>query len=147
MWVSVVSNFMKLVTIPAAMAMGIFVSGCFPINQTISPSVTGVAIDARTHAPISRAQAMVAYSHYPPPTTPEAFTNIRPPIVTTGSDGSFSIPPGKERSWFFILAPGDHFGPWSTLLVKADGYQTAVISCSTLGDAPTNVGKIFLNPK
>jgi hypothetical protein len=137
---------MKLIVSATMMLLLLFVVGCFPVHQTVSPSVAGVVIDAQTYAPVSGAQAVVAYSGYPPPTTPEAFTNTRPPIVFTKSDGSFMIPSGQRRIWVTVL-PIDCFYPVSTLLVRADGYVPAVIPITTIGARATNISKIYLTPK
>jgi hypothetical protein len=123
-----------------------FLTGCFPVRQTISPSVTGIVIDALTHKPVSGAEAVVAYSGDPPPTAPEACTNIRPPMVFTKSDGSFLISAGERRAWQSVF-PIDYAFPASTLLVKKDGFIPSVIPVSTIGAVATNVGNILLTPR
>jgi hypothetical protein len=108
--------------------------------------VTGMVMDAQSRRPVGGAEAVVAYSGYPPPTAPEALTNTRPPTVFTKPDGSFHIPSGERRVWQSIF-PIDHFFPSSTLLVRASGYVPAVVPVTTIGAQPTNVGEIFLTPK
>jgi len=135
-------------TIFAAMMMAVIFSGagCFPVHQTISPGVSGVVVDAHSHVPISGAEAVIAYTSYHPPTIPDLITNTRPPTVFTKADGSFMIPQAQRRIWISIL-PIDHFYPFSTLIVRADGYIPAIIPVTSIGLRDTNVSEILLLPK
>jgi len=62
---------------------------------------------------------------YPPPSVDDAFTNSRPPLITTDSSGHFSIP--AQRRWDFFVVPIDLFPRLGLLAVKHEGYESTTI--------------------
>jgi hypothetical protein len=128
-------------------AVGLLCTGCWPLRLTTSPGASGVLVDAQTHSPISGAKAVVCYPLPSPfetdwPTFQAALTNTRPPLVISGNDGRFFIPP--EHRWVLyhpmpMLAPALGF-----LVVRRDGYEPDMIHLVT--DGTENVGTVFLKP-
>jgi hypothetical protein len=59
-------------------------SGCLPLRYNTSPGASGMVVDAERHSPIAGAEVVVSELIYPPPSAEAAFTNSRPPLVTTG---------------------------------------------------------------
>src|SRR5215813_11651783 len=100
-------------------------AGCLPLRFTTSPGASGVVLDSQTHAPIVGAEVVVSRSTYPPGSVGEAVTNSRPPMITTETNGSFSIPP--ERAWDFFVIPVDAFPHLGLLVVKHDGYDPVLV--------------------
>jgi hypothetical protein len=84
-----------------------------------------MVVDAERHSPIAGAEVVVSELIYPPPSAEAAFTNSRPPLVTTDSAGHFSIP--AERRWDFFVIPIDVFPRFGLLVVKRDGYESMTI--------------------
>jgi hypothetical protein len=99
--------------------------GCLPLRFNTSPGASGVVVDAERHAPIAGAEVVVSQMIYPPPSAEEAFTNSRPPLVTTDTAGHFSIP--AERRWDFFVVPIDAFPRFGLLVVRCEGYQSLTI--------------------
>jgi hypothetical protein len=100
-------------------------SGCLPLRFNTSPGASGVVLDADRQAPIAGADVVVSQMIYPPPSADEAFTNNRPPVVTTDIDGHFTIPP--EKRWDIFVIPIDVFPRFGLLVVKCDGYESLAI--------------------
>ncbi len=117
-------------------------SGCLPLRYNTSPGASGVVVDAERHAPIAGAEVVVSELIYPPPSNEEAFTNSRPPVVTTDAAGHFSIPP--ERRWDFFVIPIDVFPRFGLLVVKCDGYQST--SLPFWSRTVQDVGQVALKP-
>jgi hypothetical protein len=128
-------------------ALCLLCSGCWPMRFTASPGATGMVLDAHSHVPIAGAEVFVSRARYTlplvtnsvtgeieavgctvdqlvPPSLSAAVTNARPPIVITGSDGRFSIPPLKR--WGIYVVPMDVFAPKGTLVVRREGYTNAI---------------------
>jgi len=117
-------------------------AGCVPLRFNTSPGAYGLVLDAERRAPITGAEVVVSQLIYPPPSAQEAFTNSRPPVVTTDAQGHFSIPP--QRRWDFFVVPIDVFPRFGLLVVKCDGYESATIPFWSR--AVQNVGDIALKP-
>jgi len=117
-------------------------SGCLPLRFNTSPGATGVVLDSEHRAPIAGAQVVVSHLIYPPPSADEAFTNSRPPLVTTDAGGHFSLP--AERRWDFFVVPMDIFPRFGLLVVKCEGYQTLVVPFWS--KTVTDVGEIKMQP-
>jgi len=103
----------------------IWCSGCLPLRYNTSPGALGVVVDADRHSPVSGAEVVVSHLIYPPPSVDAAFTNRRPPLVTTDAKGYFSVP--VERRWDFFVVPIDIFPRFGLLVVKCDGYEPMTI--------------------
>jgi len=100
-------------------------SACVPLRFNTSPGASGVVVDSDHHAPIAGAQVVISQLIYPPPSVQEAFTNSRPPLVTTDLRGHFSVP--AERRWDFFVVPIDAFPRFGMLVVKRDGYEPLTV--------------------
>lgn len=107
------------------LAIGFSLSGCLPLRYNASPGVSGVLVDAERHLPIAGAEVVVSQLIYPPPSAEAAFTNSRPPVVTSDTDGHFLIP--AERRWDFFVIPIDVFPRFGLLVVKRDGYEPMTV--------------------
>jgi hypothetical protein len=120
----------------------LLVSGCLPLPYNASPGASGVVLDAKRRAPIVGAEVVVSELIYPPPSAEAAFTNSRPPVVTTDTAGHFSVP--AERRWDFFVVPIDIFPRFGLLVVKCDGYQPLTVPfwSRTVQD----VGELSMNP-
>src|SRR5436190_2017460 len=94
--------------------------GCIPISIPLSPAVSGVIIDGSTAQPLADAEVFMSHATYKlprtidpktgkeiyfsgvttdqliPPSFDEAIRQYRRPVIITGSDGRFSIPPKKR---------------------------------------------------
>ena len=132
----------RLVGAFLCIAVCLSLSGCLPLPYNTSPGASGIVLDAERHAPIAGAEVVVSELIYPPPSAEAAFTNSRPPVVTTDTSGHFSIP--AERRWDFFVIPIDVFPRFGLLVVKCDGYQPLTIPfwSRTVQD----VGKLSMNP-
>lgn len=150
--------------------LGLLCSGCWPMRFATSPGASGVVRDAVTHEPIASATVGVSDVYfrytYPPatpdgqtgmsdserdayvrahkvfPTLSEAIAKIRPPVVVTGPDGHFKVPPIEV--WGLYIMPMDVFPRYATLVVRGDGYEPATFYF--FGWSTTNFGDIFLKP-
>jgi hypothetical protein len=107
------------------LAIGVSLSGCLPLRYNASPGASGVVVDAERHSPIAGAEVVVSQLIYPPTSAEAAFTNSRPPVVTTDTVGHFSIP--AERRWDFFVIPIDVFPRFGLLVVKRDGYEPMTV--------------------
>ena len=125
-----------------SLAVCVSLSGCLPLPYNTSPGASGVVYDAKRHAPIVGAEVVVSELIYPPPSAEAAFTNSRPPVVTTDTAGHFSIP--AERRWDFFVIPIDVFPRFGLLVVKCEGYQPLTVPfwSRTVQD----VGELSMNP-
>jgi hypothetical protein len=127
----------------SVLALGVSVTGCFPMRFTVRPGVSGTVVDSQTHTPVAGAEVFFSrapYSFYqftnqtvegvteeaktaPPPQPPEiavALSNATPPLVFTDMSGRFVIPPTKRRGVHIV--PMDVFAAHATLVVRRDGY-------------------------
>jgi hypothetical protein len=131
----------------------ILCSGClFHFERdTASPGARGVVVDSQTHNPLSGATVVVSrlsnMGQLPP--VADALTNTRPPIVTTGKSGRFSIHP--ERHWELVpFLVGPYYVPPGTLVVQKTGYEPAIVQLwgdiVPLSAQPTNFFVVPLNP-
>lgn len=133
-------------------ALGFLCSGClFRLeHNTVSPGACGVVLDAQTHAPLTGAQVVVSkLSDVQPPSAPDAFTNSRTPVVTTGKNGRFSIRP--VRHWFFVPYLTERYStPGGTLVVRRAGYEPATVQLwgdiMPLAAHTTNFIQVVLRP-
>lgn len=131
-------------------------SGCFPMNVTRSPGVTGVVVDAGSGAPVAGAEVLVSKATSPidrgpdpggAPTVPaapplsEALAAARRPTVTTGPDGRFTIPP--EKRWIMVILGSDPAPPAGTVVVRRNGYAAALREVS---GRTKDMGPIELTP-
>src|SRR5579862_436266 len=107
--------------------LGFVCSGCLLEHNTTSPGARGIVLDAQTHAPLSGARVVVSRLwDTQPPIVSDALTNTRPPVVTTGKSGHFSIRP--ERHWDLVVYLTERFRPpGGTLVVQRAGYKSAVV--------------------
>lgn len=124
------------------LAVCLLLSGCLPLPYNTSPGASGVVLDAKRHAPIAGAEVVVSELIYPPPSAEAAFTNSRPPLVTTDTTGHFSIP--AERRWDFFVIPIDVFPRFGLLVVKCDGYEP--LTMPFWSRKVQDVGEISMNP-
>jgi hypothetical protein len=125
--------------------VGLFCAGCVPTHIISSPGASGIVIDRKTRQAVAGAQVAISRSwrrdwpEYGPPTLDEALQNTRPPIVVTGTNGHFLIPP--ERSWIMDFPPPEGTAR-GTLVVGRDGYNPAMVPLTeTLRD-----GTVLLTP-
>jgi hypothetical protein len=117
-------------------------SGCLPLRYNVSPGASGTVVDDERHSPIAGAEVVVSQLIYPPPSADAAFTNCRPPVVTTDTTGHFSIP--AERRWDFFVVPIDAFPRFGLLVVKCDGYQSMTVPFWSR--TVQNIGEVSLKP-
>jgi hypothetical protein len=112
-----------------------FCGGCFPYHYTTRPGIAGIVVDARTGAPVSSAAVTVSDSR--------GFA--KPGLITTSTNGVFSVPPGRHWGLYFMV--GD-IGRYSvTTTVQHEGYQPVVMTFTrrTVGESIcTNFGDIHL---
>jgi len=112
-----------------------------------SPGATGFILDTQTRGAIGGAQVVVSRSwqrewpDYGVPTLDEALANTRPPLVVTGANGQFVIPPQKKWIMEFPAPEGHARG---TLVVRREGYKPAMIPL--VEGWQEDVGKILLTP-
>jgi hypothetical protein len=125
-----------------SLLFGLACSGCFPLRFTTSPGAAGVVLDSQTRAPLAGAEVVVSRSTYPPPSAEEAFTNGRLPIATTGTGGDFSIAP--QRGWDLFVVPIDIFPPFGLLVIKRNGYESALVPFWSRSVKP--FGEVCLKP-
>jgi hypothetical protein len=110
--------------------VGLFCTGCWPMHIISSPGASGFVIDRQTRQAVPNAQVAVSRSwqrrwpNYGTPTLDEALADTRPPLVVTGADGHFLIPP--ERKWIMAY-PTPEAGSFGTLIVRRDGYKPALV--------------------
>lgn len=132
-------------------------SGCFPMNVTRSPGVSGVVVDAGTGAPVAGAEVLVskattatdggsdaaaASTAAPaPPPLSEVLAAARRPTVTTGADGRFTVPP--ERRWIMTIGAVPPPPPSGTVVVQRAGYAPLLREVTA---RTTDVGSIALTP-
>lgn len=133
-------------------------SGCAPMNVTRSPGVTGIVVDAASGAPLAGAEVLVSKAvasgahdranaptesgaEAAAPTLAEALAAARRPVVTTGADGRFSIPP--EKRWIMVSLGAERAAPSGTVVVRRAGYDTVLRPVS---GRTSDVGSIELTP-
>ena len=132
------------------LAVGLLCAGCYPQRITTSPGASGVVLDAETHDPLPGAQVVMADSRrrsWPDSTAQslaEALTNARPPVVITGTNGTFLIP--REHLWV-INNPMPEWHTYGTLIILKDGYQPALIPVTDLTNGDEAVGMYLLTPE
>ncbi|HEV2455479.1 MAG TPA: hypothetical protein VGY98_14540 [Verrucomicrobiae bacterium] len=132
--------------------LGFVCSGCLlrVEHNTTSPGARGVVLDAQTHQPLSGAEVVVSRLwDTQPPTFSDALTNTRPPVVTTGKRGRFSIQP--ERHWDLVVYLAERYRtPGGTLVVQRVGYEPAVVQLwgdiMPISAHSTNVVEVLLSP-
>ena len=132
--------------------LGFVCSGCSlrVEHNTTSPSARGVVLDAQTHAPLSGAEVVVSRLWDTElPTVSDALTNTRPPVVTTGKSGRFSIRP--ERHWDLVIYLAERFRtPGGTFVVQRAGYEPAAIQLwgdiMPMSAHSTNFFEVLLSP-
>src|SRR5262245_46126751 len=109
----------------STMMLGLLCSGCLKLKrQVTSPGARGVVLDAQTHAPLSGVDVVVSRLHdlsTNPPVLSDALTNMRPPVVTTGRDGRFRIPPEQHRKLIVDYLIQPYKAPGGTLIVQRTG--------------------------
>ena len=101
-----------------------------------------MVVDGEHHAPLSGAEVVISQLIYPPPSIDQAFTNSRPPLVTTDAQGRFSIP--AERRWDFFVIPIDVFPRFGMLVVKREGYEA--VALPFWSRSIENVGQVVMKP-
>jgi len=131
-------------------ALGYLCSGCLLEHNTTSPGARGVVLDAQTHVPLNGAKVVISrLSDLQPPAVSDALTNTRPPIVTTGKDGRFSIRP--EKDWDCVPYLTERYRTsGGTLVVQCVGYQSVTIQLwgdiMPISTHPTNFVEVLLSP-
>lgn len=139
----------------AALLAVVLCSGCFPMNVTRSPGVTGVVVDAGTGSPVAGAEVLVSKASTAgtgeatgggtAATTPplsEVLAAARRPTVTTGADGRFTVPP--ERRWIMTIGGTPPPPPSGTVVVRRSGYATALREVTGRKE---EIGSIPLTPE
>lgn len=129
-------------------------SGClFRLeHDTTSPGARGVVLDAQTHIPVTGAIVAVSRACGDTNAAPvsEALSEIRRPVVITGSDGRFSIRPERHSQLVFLGYEEPHFGPPGTLVVRCKGYTSETVQLwgdiVPLAVQPTNFFVVQLKP-
>ena len=131
-------------------------SGCFPMNVTRSPGVTGVVVDADSGTPVPGAEVLVSKAIFEgdhgtasvgatsAPTVPplsDALAAARRPTATTGADGRFTIPP--EKRWIMVPLGSERPPPAGTVVVRRPGYAPALRGVS---GRTKDMGSIELTP-
>jgi hypothetical protein len=129
-------------------------SGClFRLeHDTTSPGARGIVLNAQTHVPITGAMVAVSracgYTNAAP--VSKAISEIRQPVVITGSEGRFSIRPERHSQLVFVPYDEPHFGPGGTLVVRCKGYKPETVQLwgdiVPLTVQPTNFVVVQLNP-
>lgn len=127
-------------------------SGClFRLeHNTTTPGARGVVLDAQTRAPLASAQVIVSRLYgLQPPAASDALTNTRPPKVTTGKNGRFSVRP--EQHWDVVPCLTERYRtPGGTLVIQRAGYEPATVQIwgdiMPLSAHPTNFIEVLLNP-
>ncbi len=77
-------------------------TGCWPMHVISSPGVSGIVIDRQTRNPLGGAQVIVSHvwqrdwPNYGVPTVEEALADTRPPLIVTGTNGTFFIPHRRD---------------------------------------------------
>jgi hypothetical protein len=137
----------RVLFFPSLLLVGLFCTGCWPLHITSSPGASGIVLDRQTRQAVSGAQVVVSrtwqreWPNYGLPTLDEALENTRPPLVVTGSNGQFFIPP--ERKWIMAYPPPG--GPArGTLIVRQAGYAPALVPL--VEDLPEDAGTVLLTP-
>jgi len=139
----------------SVMMLGPLCSGCLKLeHQVTSPGARGVVLDAQTQAPLIGAHVLVSRLcnvSTNPPATPDALTNTRPPVVTTGKDGRFRVPAEQHRKLIVDYLIQPYKAPGGTLIVQRAGYQPAAIPLwgwlrPMSAPPPTNFITVLLSP-
>ena len=138
----------------------VMVTGCFPMRIATSPGAHGTIVDAQTSRPIQGAEIFRSTARYsfhvftnqtlegvteeaktaPPPQPPlinAAISNVYPPVIFTDANGRFAIPPTKK--WILYIVPMDIFPAYSTLVIRADGYQSELRHVVTHSSADVGI--------
>jgi hypothetical protein len=97
------------VSLPFLMSL----SACIEITTYVSPSASGMVVDAASKKPIQGATISVD-DH------PGLFAQ-------TNSDGQFILVPATRKTRIFVLAPYRSLPPGGTVVVSADGYVSREI--------------------
>jgi hypothetical protein len=130
-------------------AMMLLCTGCWPERITSSPAAWGYVLDAKTHAPIVGAKAQVSYtwraywSDLNPPQLSDLVTNLRPPLVTSDSNGQFLIP--REHEWVWE-SPLPDWNSYGSLVILQNGYKPGLFPLSTQGGQDKQPQRFFLTP-
>lgn len=130
-------------------AMVLVCTGCWPEHVTSSPAACGVVLDAKTHAAICGAKVAMSrtwdayWSPLNPPLLDHCITNVRDPVVITGTNGEFSI--SREHVWV-LMYPTPMFDCSGTLIILHDGYQPGLIPMADIGNADEKSGTFLLTP-
>jgi hypothetical protein len=130
-------------------AMALACTGCWPEHITSSPAACGVVLDAKTHAAICGARVGMSrtwdsyWSGLNPPMLEHCITNVREPVVITGTNGAFSIP--REHVWV-LMYPTPMFHCSGTLVILSDGYKPGLIPMSNIGNMDEKPGTFLLTP-
>jgi hypothetical protein len=114
------ANFLLILLVAGSLC-----TGCIPLKFTTSPGATGTVVDATTHAPITGAEVLISRSTYPPSSPDAAFTNSRPPLVMSQTNGQFAVP--SQRRLDFYVLPVDVFPRFGLLVIKTPGYETTCV--------------------
>ena len=135
----------------SVVVLGLMCSGCLLRleHNTTSPAARGVVLDARTRAPLSGAKVVVSRVCTESPVVSDALTNTRPPIVTTGKSGRFSV--RAERQWDLVFYLTERFrAPGGTLVVQRSGYEPTAIplwgEIIPISARRTNFIEVLLSP-
>jgi len=141
---------------PAWLLAVLLCTGCFPMNVTRSPGVSGVVVDAGSGGPVAGAEVLVSKATYridpgadagggtvvpAPPPLSAALAAARRPTATTGADGRFTIPP--EKRWIMVTLGSAPAPPAGTVVVRRSGYATALLDVS---GRTKDMGSIALTP-
>lgn len=122
-------------------------AGCYPQHIISSPAATGTVLDRHTRQPLAGVQVAIsrawqrAWPDYGTPTLEEALAGLRPPTVTTGTNGEFYIPSTKK--WIMEFPPPEDYAR-GTLVVQKDGYQPALLPLEEF--LREDLGNIYLTP-
>lgn len=132
------------------LAAGVLCAGCYPQRVASRPGVSGMVLDAQTHAAVVGAQVVIADSRITDrrdldtPTLESALTNARPPIVVTDRNGEFCIP---EESLWVVNNPMPDWQAYGTLIIVHDGYQPALIPVSSATNSDQAMAMFLLTPE
>lgn len=117
------------------------------MKSVTSPGAVGTVLDRDTRKPIPGVKAIVSRTYqrdwpdYGLPTVDEAMTNTRPPLVLSGPDGQFIVPPEKKLV-FKYPEPQEHAR--GTLILRKDGYKSATFPL--IEGIDDDVGTVVLAP-
>src|SRR5438045_567004 len=122
----------------------LLLSGCIPFTFVRSPGASGIIIDSSTGQPLADAEVFMSHATFKPPRTVdpasgketyingatteqftppsmyEALRLYRAPVIVTGPEGGFSIPP--QRAGDFWFPASNVIGSFGTLVIRREGY-------------------------